>query len=182
MNRAILMQLIIGLALGGGLGAIMGYFGKCTTGACPLTANPWRGAFMGALMGGLLAFSMGSSRTVAEAGTGRHAAVLITSEADFDHQVLNATQPVLVDFYSDSCGPCRMLAPTIEKLAKQYEGRALVCKVNVDQFSALAERHGIQGIPTVVFFDNGKEVQRLVGLRSQSAYTEVLDKLAGQPS
>jgi thioredoxin 1 len=182
MNRAILMQLIIGLALGGGLGAIMGYFGKCTTGACPLTANPWRGGFIGALMGGLLAFSVGSSRPVADPGTGLHAARQITSTADFDRQVLNATQPVLVDFYSDSCGPCRMLAPTIEKIATRYEGRALVYKLNVDQFSALAERYGIQGIPTAVFFEKGKEVQRLVGLRSQSAYTKVLDKLAGQPS
>jgi thioredoxin 1 len=178
MNRAILMQLIIGLALGGGLGAMMGYFGKCTTGACPLTANPWRGAFMGALMGSLLALSVGSSRTVADASTGRHAAVLITDTADFDRQVLNATQPVLVDFYSDSCGPCRMLAPTIEKIAERYEGRAVVCKVNVDQLSNLAGRYGIEGIPTVVFIDKGKEVQRLVGLRSQGAYTKVLDKLA----
>jgi thioredoxin 1 len=182
MNRAILMQLTIGLMLGGGLGALMGYFGKCTSGACPLTANPWRGASVGALMGGLLALSVGSSRTVADAGTGRHAAVLITGTADFDHQVLHATQPVLVDFYSDSCGPCRMLAPTIEKIARQYEGRAVVCKVNVDRFATLADRYGIQAIPTVFFFDKGKEVQRLVGLRSQSAYTQVLDKLAGQPS
>jgi thioredoxin 1 len=171
------MQLAVGLVLGGGLGAIMGYFGKCTTGACPLTANPWRGGFIGALMGGLLAFSMGSSRTVADPGTSQHAAVQITSMADFDRQVLNATQPVLVDFYSDSCGPCRMLAPTIEKLAQQYEGRAVVAKVNVDQLSTLAGRYGIQGIPTVIFFDQGKEVQRLVGLRSQSAYADVLDKL-----
>jgi thioredoxin 1 len=178
MNRAILIQLTVGLVLGGGLGAVMGYFGKCTTGACPLTANPWRGAFLGALMGGLLAFSMGSSRTVADSGTSQHAAVQITSTADFDRQVLNATQPVLVDFYSDSCGPCRMLAPTIAKLAERYEGRAVVCKVNVDQLSTLAGRYGIQGIPTGIVFDKGTEVQRLVGLRSQSAYTEVLDKLA----
>jgi thioredoxin 1 len=177
MNRAILMQLTIGLVLGGGLGAVMGYFGKCTSGACPLTANPWRGAFMGALMGGLLAFSMGSSGTVADSGTGRHAARQIASAADFDQSVLNATQPVLVDFYSNSCGPCRMLAPTIEKIAKQYEGRALVCKVNVDRLATLADRYGIQAIPTVLLLDKGKEVQRLVGLRSQSVYTEVLDKL-----
>ena len=177
MNRAILMQLAVGLVLGGGLGALMGYFGKCTTGTCPLTANPRRGAFMGALMGGLLGLSIGSSGTVAEAGTGRHAAVLIVSTADFDRQVSNATQPVLVDFYSDSCGPCRMLAPTIEKIAERYEGRAVVCKVNVDQLSTLAGRYGIQGIPTVIVFDQGKEVQRLVGLRSQNAYTKVLDKL-----
>jgi thioredoxin 1 len=178
MNRAILMQLVIGLVLGGGLGAMMGYFGKCTTGACPLTANPWRGAFMGALMGGLLAFSLGSSRTAADAGTGSHAAVQIASAADFDRQVLNARQPVLVDFYSNSCGPCRMLAPIIEKIARRYEERAAVCKVDVERLPELAGRYGVQGIPTVIFFAQGQEVQRLVGLRSQSAYTQVLDGLA----
>jgi thioredoxin 1 len=182
MNRAMLMQLMIGLLLGGGLGATMGYFGKCTSGACPLTANPWRGGFIGALMGGMLAFSVASSRPVVAPDKGSHAAVQIADAADFDQQVLHATRPVLVDFYSNSCGPCRMLAPTIEKLARQYEGRAVVAKVNVDHLGALAGRYGIQGIPTVVFFDQGKEVQRLVGLRSQSAYTEVLDRLAGQPS
>jgi thioredoxin 1 len=177
MNRAMLTQLTIGLLIGGGLGAMMGYFGKCTTGACPLTANPWRGGFIGALMGGLLAFSAGSSRTVAAPEAGAHAAVQMASAADFDRSVLQATQPVLVDFYSHSCGPCRMLAPTVEKLAQQYEGRAVICKVNVDQLSTLAGRYGIQGIPTVIFFDQGQEVQRLVGLRSQSAYAEVLDRL-----
>jgi thioredoxin 1 len=104
--------------------------------------------------------------------------VFITSQADFDRLVLNATQPVLVDFYSDSCGPCRMLAPTIEKIARQYEGRAAIYKVDVAQLSELARHYDVQGIPTVVFFDKGKEVQRLVGLRSQGAYTKVLDRLA----
>jgi thioredoxin 1 len=181
MQKAMFIQLTAGLLIGGGLGAVMGYFGKCTSGACPLTANPWRGAFVGALMGGLFAFSAGSSRSNAGVG-GDHAALQIGGDADFDREVLKADKPVLVDFYSDSCGPCRMLAPTIEKLAKEYEGRALVYKVDVTRLPQLAGRYGIQGIPAVLFFKEGKEVGRLVGLRSQREYAQALDRLVGGTS
>ena len=175
MHKAVFIQLVVGLVIGGGLGAVLGYFGKCTTGACPLTANPWRGGFLGAVMGGLLAFSTGSSRLTVETGDSGH--LQIASAADFDAQVLNAKQPVLVDFYSTTCGPCRMLAPTIQKLAQQYEGRAVVVKVNVDRLPQLAGRYGIQGVPSVLFFQGGKEVGRLVGLRPESAYMDVLNRL-----
>ncbi len=178
MQKAMFIQLAVGALLGGGLGAVMGYFGKCTTGACPLTANPWRGAFVGALIGGLFAFSAGSSRSSAGAG-GDHAALQIGSAEDFDREVLNADRPVLVDFYSDSCGPCRMLAPTIETLAREYEGRALVYKVDVAHLPQLANRYGIQGIPAVLFFHKGKEAERLIGLRPQREYAQVLDRLIG---
>jgi len=175
MHKAVFIQLVVGLVIGGGLGAVLGYFGKCTTGACPLTANPWRGGFLGAVMGGLLAFSTGSSRLTVETGDSGH--LQIASAADFDAQVLGAEQPVLVDFYSTTCGPCRMLAPTIQKLAQQYEGRAVVVKVNVDRLPQLAGRYGIQGVPSVLFFQGGKEVGRLVGLRPESAYMDVLNRL-----
>ena len=178
MQKAIFIQLALGLLIGGRLGAVMGYFGKCTTGTCPLTANPWRGAFMGALIGGLFAFSAGSSRSVPQAGP-EHASLLIGSTEDFEREVLNADKPVLVDFYADWCGPCRQLAPTIEQLAEQYEGRAVVSKVNIDRHSELAGRYGIQSIPTVLFFKDGQEVRRLVGVHSESTYASVLDELAG---
>ncbi len=178
MQKAILIQLALGLLVGGSLGAVMGYFGKCTTGACPLTANPWRGAFIGALIGGMFAFSAGSSRPVPQAGQ-EHASLLIGSTEDFEREVLNADKPVLVDFYADWCGPCRQLAPTIEQLVAQYEGRAVVSKVNIDRHSELAGRYGIQSIPTILFFKDGQEVGRLVGVHSESAYASVLDELAG---
>lgn len=191
MQKALLVQIMVGLLIGGGLGALMGYFGKCTTGACPLTANPWRGGFLGALIGGMLAFSTGSARPAASAEPvqanvastatenrqvgPRH----ITNAEEFENAVLKADKPVLVDFYADWCGPCRMLAPTIEKLATQYEGRAVVAKVNVDRLSKIAGQYEIQGIPAVVVFHKGKEVQRLVGVRSADDYAKVLDKLLG---
>jgi len=177
MTKAILIQLLAGLLIGGGLGAVMGYFGKCSTGACPLTANPWRGAFIGAMIGGLFAWSSGASRTAGEAAGGGHAAAQIGTVEDFESQVLGTDKPALVDFYSTSCPPCRKLAPTIEKLAKQYEGRAVVAKVDVNTLPQLAARYGIEGIPAVLFFKSGREVQRLVGLRPQEAYTSVLDTL-----
>jgi thiol-disulfide isomerase/thioredoxin len=138
MQRAMVIQLVLGLLIGGSLGATLGYFGKCSTGTCPLTANPYRGAFLGALIGGFFAFSTGSSRVAPEGKVAGYDAVQIENAADFDNQVLGAEQPVLVDFYSNSCPPCRRLAPTIETLAEEYEGRALVCKVNVDRAPDLA--------------------------------------------
>lgn len=175
MPKALLVQLTLGLLIGGGLGAMMGYFGKCASGACPLTANPYRGAFIGALMGGVVAFSGGSSRANPEGNVKGYAAVQIENAADFERLVLKAEQPVMVDFYSNSCPPCRKLAPTVEELAEEYEGRAVIAKVNVAHASELARQYGVQGIPAVIFFNGGSETQRLVGLRPRNEYTEVLD-------
>ena len=194
MQRVMFLQLTFGLLLGGGLGVLLGYFGRCTTGACPLTANPWRGAFVGAAVGGLFAASVGSSRpreqiassiptAVEPPGTSGQATPLHIGSAEaFERMVQKADRPVLVDFYADWCGPCRMLAPTIEKLARDYQGRAIMAKVNVDSLPAIASRYGIQGIPAVLVFNKGQEVQRLVGLRPQSDYAKVLDGLTGRNS
>jgi thioredoxin 1 len=179
MHKAMFIQLALGLLIGGSLGAVLGYFGKCSTGTCPLTANPYRGAFLGALMGGVLAFSSGSSRVRPEGSKAGYDAVSIENAAEFESQVLGAQQPVLVDFYSNSCPPCRRLAPTIETLAEEYAGRAAVFKINVDRAPDLAQRYGIQGVPSVLFFSEGQETERLVGLRPRNAYTDVLDKLIG---
>ena len=82
---------------------------------------------------------------------------------------------VMVDFWASWCGPCRMLGPTIEKLADQYEGKAIVGKVNTDEQPALAQRFGIMSIPTVIFFKDGREIDRKVGVMPVGAYTAVLD-------
>lgn len=174
MQRVMFIQLIAGVLIGGGIGAALGYFGKCASGTCPLTANPLRGGLLGAAFGALLSFSMVSPRVTAQTEDGH---LQIATTEDFESRVLGAGQPVLVDFYSTTCGPCRMLAPTIEKLAGQYEGRALVYKVNVDRLPELAMRYGIEGVPSVLFFQNGEEVSRLIGLRQQDAYSSVLDRL-----
>ena len=82
---------------------------------------------------------------------------------------------MMVDFWADWCGPCKMLAPVIEDLSSQYEGRALVGKVNVDEEPELAMRYGVMSIPTVIFFKDGKEIDRKVGVMPAAAFTQVLD-------
>lgn len=177
MQKMMLIQIVAGLFIGGACGALLGYFGKCTTGTCPLTSNPWRGGFLGAAMGAMLVFSTAGTRVSDEGGKKGYSAQSIASEADFERLVLHASQPVMVDFYSNGCGPCRMLAPTVEQLAESYEGRVGVYKVNVDSLSSLAEKYHIQAIPAVLFFQNGREAQRLVGLRAREVYAQVLDRL-----
>ena len=94
--------------------------------------------------------------------------------AEFDAAV-NAAPLAMVDFWASWCGPCKMLSPTIETLADQYEGKALVGKVNVDEEPELARRFGVMSIPTVVFLKNGREFDRKVGVMPAQAFTGVLD-------
>lgn len=82
---------------------------------------------------------------------------------------------LMVDFWADWCGPCKMLAPLIESLDKEYEGRVTVGKVNVDDEQELAIRYGVMSIPTVIFFKDGKEIDRKVGVMPEASYTAVLD-------
>ena len=96
-----------------------------------------------------------------------------TSEFD---EIMDAAPLAMVDFWASWCGPCKMLSPTVEALAEQYEGKALVCKVNVDEEPDLARRFGVMSIPTVVFLKNGREFDRKGGLMPAEAFTQVLDK------
>ena len=94
--------------------------------------------------------------------------------AEFDAAVA-AAPLAMVDFWADWCGPCKMLGPVIDDLAKQYEGKAVVGKVNVDEEQELAIRYGVMSIPTVIFFKDGKEIDRKVGVMPGGAFTQVLD-------
>ncbi len=97
----------------------------------------------------------------------------------FEGEVLGADLPVLVDFWATWCPPCRALAPTIDKIAQQYEGRIKVVKVDTDRAPDLSATYGVRSIPTVILFRGGKEEARWVGLRPLPAYTLELDKLVG---
>ena len=95
-------------------------------------------------------------------------AEIIITEENFENEVLNSDKPVLVDFWAQWCGPCRMLGPIIEEIANDYEGKVKVVKVNVDEQPNLASKYGIASIPTVIVFKNGKPEKTLVGLRSKN--------------
>ena len=89
------------------------------------------------------------------------------SQDDFDQTVLAASIPVLVDFYADWCGPCKMVAPLVDELAREHSGRMLVVKVDTDQAVSISERYAIRSIPTLVLFKEGEEVVRSVGFEPE---------------
>jgi len=98
----------------------------------------------------------------------------------FDQETFDAAlaegKLMMVDFWAEWCGPCRMLAPMVDKLAAQYEGKVTVGKVNVDEEQELAIRYGVMSIPTVIFFKDGKEIDRKVGVMPPAAFVQVLEQ------
>ena len=88
-------------------------------------------------------------------------------ESNFDAEVLQSDLPVFVDFYADWCGPCKMMSPVIDKLAEEYEGKIKVGKVNVDDEAELAIKFGVSSIPTLILFENGEAVKKLIGYRTK---------------
>ncbi|MEP6743081.1 MAG: thioredoxin [bacterium] len=102
--------------------------------------------------------------------------VRYVTDNSFEKDVLQSTKPVLVDFWAEWCAPCRMIAPTIEAIAEQYSETAEVVKVNVDDNTGTAQRYGIKGIPTLILFSGGKEVERVVGATSKDSLSRMIDK------
>ncbi len=100
--------------------------------------------------------------------------VVLTAE-NFEREVLQSEQPVLVDFWASWCGPCKMIAPLIDELAGQYAGRAKIAKLNVDEEGEIAARFGIMSIPTLLLFKQGEQAGRLVGYQPKEHITRLLD-------
>ena len=102
--------------------------------------------------------------------------IFTLTETNFQEQVVNSPIPVLVDFWAEWCGPCKMLGPILEELASDYDGRVKVGKLNIDDFPSVANEYGIRAIPTMLIFQEGQVAEQVVGLRSKRDLKANLDK------
>ncbi len=101
--------------------------------------------------------------------------IVNVSESSFEQDVLKSDVPVLVDFWAEWCGPCKMIAPVLEDVSKEYNGRLKVCKLNVDDHGAVAAKYGVRGIPTLLLLKNGNVEATKVGALSKSQLTAFID-------
>ena len=105
--------------------------------------------------------------------------IQIFTDGNFDSTVVNADKPVLVDFWAEWCGPCRRLAPTVDALANDYDGRVTVGKLNVDENPNTSARFSIRGIPTILIFKGGEIVESIIGLADKDHLKQLIDKHVG---
>ena len=104
------------------------------------------------------------------------------TDDNFEDEVIGSDRPVLVDFWATWCGPCRQIAPIVEDLAEEFDGRAKVGKVDVDNNPQTAQQFGVRSIPTLLFFKDGEVADQLVGAVPKKKLTEKLEALTGQPA
>jgi thioredoxin 1 len=105
--------------------------------------------------------------------------VVEITDSNFEQEVLGSKVPVLVDFWAAWCAPCRMIAPVVEAVAKDYDGKAKVGKLNVDENNEISAKLGIKGIPTLILFKNGSEQERVVGATTKDNIARMLEKHVG---
>lgn len=103
-------------------------------------------------------------------------AIVEITDANFDQEVLKSDQPVMIDFWAAWCGPCRALAPVVDEIAKQYQGKVKVAKMDVDKNMATPQRYGVRGIPTLLIFKGGQVREQIVGFVPKDAIEKAIDK------
>jgi len=104
--------------------------------------------------------------------------IITLTAANFEQEVLQSPTPVLVDFWAEWCGPCKMIAPILDELASEYDGKVKVGKVNIDDHQVIATQYGIRAIPTLLIFKDGEVAEQVVGLRSKRDLKANIDKVA----
>ncbi len=193
------MKVVLGIVIGAAIGIGYSRLNRCRTGTCPLTSNWWLAGLYGAALGMFVMMSSAGSSAApaaaadkAPASQSQPAATRpqgekvmvkqINSVAEFDQEVAGATKPVLVDFYATWCGPCRFLSPVLDQIATEHPDKVEVVKVDVDKVGPLAARYRIQGVPTVMLFDGGKQVKVWVGVRSKGDYVAAIEQAAAAKS
>jgi len=108
--------------------------------------------------------------------------VAVADTANWDGEVLNSPDVVMVDFWAVWCGPCQMVAPIVDELAQEYQGRLKVMKLNTDEAPEVAGKYQIMSIPSILFFKGGEVVEKIVGARSKQQFKEIIDPLLSQSS
>ena len=104
--------------------------------------------------------------------------IVTLTDTNFKEEVLDSMMPVLVDFWAEWCGPCKMVAPILDDLATEYDGKVKIGKVNIDEFQGLASEYGVRAIPTLLIFKDGQVADQIVGLRTKRDFKSKLDKVA----
>jgi thioredoxin len=160
-------KLIIFLIVGGAIGAFIGYKGKCTTGACPLTSNPYIGGIYGAVMAGLLFSVTGGQAPVTAAHTGPTSVIRVESEEQFNDIISTSELPVLAKFGAEWCPPCKQLEPVLAELSVRDDFKARIIDIDVDENPGLASKYIGSSIPAMVLFKDGRKGKTIIGYQSE---------------